>query len=258
MAGWIFIALSTLCAAIYAGALTSQVFEYRRAAKFLEELKGIHPGQSEASVMPLIQHYQGVRDEDGHGVQGDSYTLRIDPWHLMHRFLGPNWLDRAYRETSSDLGSWRRAVKLSSWSVTGWVEFANGRVKTVSADVILEGENEWLQADWRYGPKIPPYVLVRSVDDLLRGEESQYKSDWMHLHFGDETGEGIRNFITPLSTAQQLTAAQNINLQCLMSGRGCRSLCDLMPDATQYRREHSMRGWGWNSGAWGKQSHDCQ
>jgi len=257
VAGWTFVTLSTLCAALYGAARIGQWLEYRRAATFLAELKSIRLGQSEASVMPFIRHYQGVRAEEVLGVQDDSYTLRIDPWHFMHRFPGPNWVDRTYRMASSGPGSWRRAAKLCSWSVTGWVRFANGKVETVSADVILEGENEWLLADWQYGPEIPPYVVVKSTDNSSPGESSRYRAQWTHLHFGDETGEGIEIFVTPLSTAEQFNAAQTINLQCVMNGRGCHSLCDLMPNATQYRREHNGGGWGWNSGAWGKQPHDC-
>jgi hypothetical protein len=55
VAVWTFVALSTLCAASYGAARITLAVEYRRAKVFLEELKSIQPGQSEASVMPLIQ-----------------------------------------------------------------------------------------------------------------------------------------------------------------------------------------------------------
>jgi hypothetical protein len=258
VAGWTFVALSALCAVLYGAARITQALEYRRAAIFLEELRSIQLGQSEASVMPFIRQYQGVRAEEALGFKDDSYILRIDPWHLMHLFPGPTWVDRAYRRAFSDLGNWRRAVKLRSWTVSGWVRFKNGRVETVSGDVVLEGENEWLMADWHYGFQISSYRRVRSPNNSLPGEEPRYDAHWTHLHFGDGTGEGIMSSVTPLSTAEELNAARNINLQCLMSGRGCHSLCDLMPDATRYSREHNGGGWGWNSGDWGMQPHDCQ
>jgi hypothetical protein len=258
LAGWTIVALSTLCVVLYGAARITQWLEYRRAGSFLTELKNIQLGQSEVSVMPFMRHYQGVRaDEVPGGVQDDSYALRIDPWHLMHRFPGPTWVDGAYRSASSGLAGWRRALKLRGWIVTGWVRFANGKVETVSVEVILEGENEWLLADWEYGAEIPRYLLVKSTDQSIPDKESRYQSHWTHLHFGDETGEGVKSFVTPLSTAEQFHAAQSINLQCLMIGPGCHSLCDMVPTATRHRREHNVGGWGWNSGAWGKQPHDC-
>jgi hypothetical protein len=258
VAGWTFVVLSALCAVLYAAARIAQALEYRRAAVFLEELKTIQPGQSEASVMPFILRYQGVRAEEVHGLKDDSYILRLDPWHLMHLLPGPNWVDRAYRIAFSGLGNWRRAVKLRGWTVSGWVRFLNGKVQTVSGDVVLEGENEWLLADWLYGSEIPAYRLTRSPNNSLPGEEPRYEAHWTHLHFGDGTGEGIVSSVTPLSTAEELKAARNINLQCLMSGKGCHSLCDLLPDATRYRRDHNGGSWGWNSGDWGMQPHDCE
>jgi hypothetical protein len=247
VAAWTFVALSTLCIALYGAARITQALEYRRATVFLEELKSIQPGQSEASVMPFILHFQGVRAEKELGFKDDSYILRIDPWHLMHLFPGPTWADHGYRWASSKLGKWRRALKLRSWTVSGWVTFTNGKVKTVSGGVVLEGENEWLMAEWYYSSEIPAYLRSKSTKSSLPGEEPRYEAHWTHLHFGDGTGEGIISHVTPLGTSEELKAARNINLDCLMSGRGCHSLCDLMPNATQYRREQYGGGWGWSS-----------
>ena len=205
--------------------------------------------------MPFIERYQGVRAEQIFGFKDDSYLMRVDPWHLMHEFSGPNWVDRAYRSTFSRIGSWRRAVKLASWTVSGWVSFTNGRVEAVSGNVVMEGANEWLMANWHYGPEIPVYRRATPPNNSLRSDEARYEAHWTHLHFGNETGEGIMSFVTPLSTAEELHAARNINLKCLASGG--HSLCDLLPDATRYRHEHNGGGWGWNPGAWGMQPRDC-
>jgi len=253
-----FAALIALCGASYGAARVAQAITYRRATVFLEELKRIQPGQTEASVMPFIQRYQGTHPEGEAGIDNDWYVTRIDPWHLMHLLPGPNWSDHAYRWAFLWLGNWRRALKLRSWTVSGSVRLRSGKVETVSGDVILEGENEWLLAEWHYGPEIPTYLRVRHPSNNLPAAEPQYDSHWTHLHFGYETGEGIMSSVTPLSTPQELNAARNINLQCLMNGRGCHSLCELMPDATRYRREHNSGGWGWNSGSWGIQPDDCE
>jgi hypothetical protein len=257
VAGWTCVTSLGLCAALYGSARITQALEYRRATVFLQELKSIQPGQSESSVMPFILRYQGVPAEEEPGLKHDSYILRIDPWHLMHLLPGPVWVDRAYRWGFSALGNWRRTLKLRSWTVSGRVRFTDGKVELVSGSLVLEGENEWLMAEWYYSTEIPAYRLSRSTENSLSGQEPRYAAHWTHLHFGDGTGEGIISSVTPLGTSEELNAARNINLQCLMSGRGCHSLCDLMPDATRYRREHGG-GWGWNSGSWGIQPHDCE
>jgi hypothetical protein len=257
--GRTFAVLIALCSTSYGAARVAQAITYRRATVFLEELKRIQPGQAEAFVMPFMRRYLGTHLEPRAGFDEDWYVMRFDPWHLMHLLPGPNWGDHAYRWAFSWLGNCRRFLKLRSWTVSGSVRFRNGKVETVSGDVVLEGENEWLMADWHYGSEIPEYRRTRLPNSGSPGEEPRYEAHWTHLHYGDGTGEGIRTSVTTLSTPEELNAARNINLQCLMGGSGCHSLCDLMPDATRYRREHKGGGWGgWNSGSWGMQPHDCE
>jgi hypothetical protein len=258
VAAWTFVALSTLFAVLYGAARITLALKYRRAALFLEQLKSIQPGQSEASIMPFILQYQGVHAEEVLGFKDDSYILRVDPWHQLHALRGPNWVDMAYRKALRRLGNWRRAIRLRSWVATDWVRFANGRVEKVSGNIFLEGENEWLLVAWHYGSEIPANVRARYPNEGMPSEVPQYVARWTHLHFGDGTGEGLMTYVTPLSTPEELNAARDINLQCLMNGRGCHSLCDLMPNATRYRHEHNTGGWGWNSGDWGMQPHDCE
>jgi hypothetical protein len=256
--GQTFAVLIALGGASYGAARVAQAITYRRAPVFLEELEHIQPGQTKASVMPFILRYQGTHPEGETVFDDDWYVMRIDPWHLMHLVPGPRWGDHAYRWAFSWLGDCRRSLKLRSWTVSGSVIFSNGKVQTVSGDIVLEGENEWLMAEWYYGSQIPAYLRSRSSKNSLPGQEPQYEAHWTHLHFGDGTGEGVISHVTPRGTLEELSAARKINLQCLMNGQGCHSLCDLVPDATRYRREHYGGGWGWNSGSWGMQPHDCE
>ncbi|HSY63264.1 MAG TPA: hypothetical protein VK829_01630 [Terriglobales bacterium] len=257
VAGWTLAVLSVLCLMLYGVARATQALEYRRATVFLDELKTFQPGQSEASVMPFIQSNGGFRPDRVFGVKNDAYIMRIDPWHLMHPLPGPNWVGGAYGDTFLRLGNWRRRLKLRGWTVSGSVRFTDGKVASVSGDLVIEGENEWLMVDWRYAADMPA-SLWNGHPDSLPGMTSRYDSRWTHLHFGNGTGEGILTSVTPLSTPEELAAARDINLQCFWNGRGCRSLCELMPDATKYRREHNVGGWGWNSGDWGIQPRDCE
>jgi|ERR1700733_1931961 len=258
VAGWVFLGALALCAVSYGAARATEALEYKRAAVFLEELKSIQPGQSQASVMPFISRYDGTLPDQVFGVKNDAYIVRIDPWHLMHPIPGPNWIERAYEEAFLRLRNWRRRVKLRSWTTDGEITFTNGKVDTVSGGIIIEGENEWLMANWHYAPEIPAYLWQRHPDNGSSVEPPQYIARWTHLHFDGGTGEGILTSVTPRSTPEELNAARDINLQCLVAGRGCRSLCELMPYAMRYRREHSGGAWGWASGDWGVQPHDCE
>lgn len=256
--GWAFVALSALSVVLYGAARVTQSLEYRRAAVFLDELKSVQLGQSEASVMPFILRHGGIRPDQVFGVKNDAYIIRIDPWHLAHPFPGPNWFERAYEETFLRLGNWRRRVKLRGWTASGSVRFTDEQVESVSGDLVMEGENEWLMADWHYAAEIPAYRRTGHPSNNLPVDAPRYDARWTHLHFGDGTGEGILTSVTTLSTFEELNAARNINLGCFWNGKGCRSLCELMPDAARYRREHNVGGWGWNSGDWGSQPHDCE
>jgi hypothetical protein len=256
--GWTLVTLLSLCIVLYGTARIWQALEYRRAAVFLEELKGIQSGQSEASVMPFILRSHGITFQEQYGIKDDSYISRVDPWHLWRALPGPDWADHSYRNVFLRSGNWRRNLKLRAWAASGWVRFSNGKVESVSGGLVIEGENEWLMAEWHYGPNIPAYRRARLPNNSLPVEAPQYSASWTHLHFGSGTGEGILTSVTPRSSPEEMNAARNVNLQCLMSGRGCRSLCELMPDANRYRREHNDVGWGWSSGDWGIQPHDCE
>jgi len=256
-AGWTLVVLLALCIALYGAVRLTQALEYRRAAAFLDELKTVQPGQSVASVMPFILRNGGFRSDRVFGVKNDAYILTIDPWHLVHPLPGPNWIEDAYGNTFLRLGNWRRRLNLRGWTVSGSVRFTNGKVESVSGGLVMEGENEWLMAEWHYAIDIPAYIWEQHPDSLPV-KPSRYDARWTHLHFGNGTGEGILTSVTPLSTSEELIAARDINLQCFWNGRGCRSLCELMPDAARYRRERNVGGWGWNSGDWGIQPHGCE
>ena len=243
------------CLLLYGGAWLLLVVEAHRAAALLNQLNSIQLGQSEASVLDLFQRYEDVNYEREIGVDRGR-VLRVDPWGA-HRPLGPSWIDTPILEMLPISGNWRRRLGLRLWVVQGGMRIADHKVKSVWADLDVEGENEWLKADWSYESEIPAAIL-QHLGDNTRPEMARYLIRWTHLHVGYETGEGIQNLITPAGTPEEQHAARSINLQCLTSMRGCHSLCELMPDANRYRREHHYPGWGWNSGSWGRQDSACE
>ena len=259
-------ALKLIAAALASCALLFVVFvvvcqiEYKRAATLLGELRRIQLEQPEPSLAPLIERFNGKLAERERGPEDRTFVMRVDPWRLLRPVPGPEWLDRTYRWTFSETGNWRRTLKLRSWVATGWIRTTNGTVGVVSGSLVIEGENEWLMAEWRYGAAIPEERRHRSPDEAnLPRALSELDASWSHLHFGNGTGEAVFTSVTPKSSAEQLNAARHIDFTCLTRGKGCPSLCTLLPDIDRYRRANSLLGaWGWNSGSWGQQPPDCR
>jgi hypothetical protein len=247
------------CAVFFLAIFVVFKIKYSHAATLLEELKGIQLEESESSLTPLIKRYNASRSEHELGPEDHTFVFIVDPWRLLRPLPGPEWIDHSYRWAFSEAGTWRRRLKLRAWVATGWVRLTDGKAGVVSGNLVIEGENEWLMADWHYGATIPAQRRTRQTDGVrLPSELSQFDAIWTHLHFGDGTGEGVYTSVTPLSSPEQLNAARSIDLSCLLSGSGCRSLCVLLPEADRYRRAHNLRDWGWNSGSWGEQPRDCQ
>lgn len=249
--------LLVVCATAYGAALAILALEARSAAAFLNEVRSIQLGQAEASVIPFINRYE---DKTQPGFAGsDTHRLLVDPWHLYRPFPGPTWLDNLVRRSLWESGDFRRRLGLRAWVVQATITFTEGTVHSVGTGVLVEGENEWLLGNWHYSHEIPSYLTDRHKGNgTFRPEMSRYVAHWTHVHAGPETGEGLVNSVTPDATPEESNAARNINLQCLTSFRGCRSLCELMPDAHRFMRKHDYPGLGWNSGSWGPQDRACE
>lgn len=240
---------------IWVGARLVLFIEVRRAGAFLHQVERVQLGQTADSVQSLCREYEDVKSASSTNTDPDTHTLRVDPWHLYRPFAGPHWIDAAIKGIISKGGNLRRVLGLRFWTVNAELRFKDDHVHSVGATVTVEGENEWLLAHWNSVLEIP--LVLRQTHEF-RPEMSRYLISWTHLHIGKETGEGIMNFITPLATTEEQDAARNINLQCLTSLPGCHSLCDLMPHANRYRREHGYPDLGWNSGSWSPQDKACE
>jgi hypothetical protein len=188
------------CAVLFVAIFVVFKIKYSHAATLLEELKGIQLGESETSLTPLIKRYSGSRSEHELGPEDQTFVFVVDPWCLLRPLPGPEWVDHSYRWVFFETGSWRRKLKLRGWVATGWVRLTDGKAGVVSGNLVIEGENEWLMADWRYGSTIPAQRRIRQPDGVrLPSELSQFDVIWTHLHFGDGTGEGVYTSVTPLA-----------------------------------------------------------
>jgi len=240
----------TLLVALYGCARIWFIREAGRAAVLLQELSAVQIGQSEESLLPLIRRYGGFHPN----YLPDSYSLGIDPLHSTRPFTRWVKVDEAIEWLTSIRADTRRILGLRVWSVGGMLRITRGTVSSVSGGIMVEGENEWLTAEWFYSAEIP----AEELQVWNQGERTNFLAHWTHLHLGLETGEGLSSNITSTATPEELQAARSINIDCLTSLRGCHSLCELLPGAAQYFRERQIKVWGWNSGSWGPQDHSCE
>jgi hypothetical protein len=145
------------------------------------------------------------------GEEQGSHFVSVDPWHFYRSFLGPHWIDALVREAIFKFGKVRRKSGLRAWVVNGRLTIKNGQVESVSATLTVEGENEWLMADWNYASEISAQIL-NSQGPQTDSEVTHYLVRWSHLHMGAETGEVITNSITPQGTPGEQHAAREVNL----------------------------------------------
>jgi hypothetical protein len=238
-----------LLVALYGGARILVDREAERATVLLQELRDVRLGQSEESVLPLIRRFKGFHPE----YALDSYSVRVgSPLY----YLSGRWarLDSAMVWLTSVHANTRRRLGLRMWGVNGMLNISSGTVSSVSATVGVEGENEWLVAEWFYSSEIP----AEEVKLWNQGERTSYVAHWAHLHLGYETGEMFISNVSANAAPKELQAARSVNVDCLTSFRGCHSLCELQPRAAEYFREKQSSVWGWNSGSWGRQDHSCE
>jgi hypothetical protein len=247
---------------LYCSAQAYLKFEANRAQRMLKELASIEVGESESTLADISRNFGRQSDNNASPEVARHRSLGVDPWRLKAGIFKSDWLDGTARRSIGEYGvlrKFRRRIGLRMWTVLGNVTIEAGKVREVDTDVLVEGENEWLKADWSYAKDFDPRLhLERDYPAASSSSNLKFYSKWTHLHWDDETGEGTLNYVTLAATPEEKDASKSINGNCLTSWRGCRSLCELMPNAARYRHLHNYPEWGWSSGSWGSQDHSCQ
>ena len=224
----------------------------RRTASFLDTLSSIQLGENEVSIREFVSAYERT-DYRVEKAGATTYVVEVDPF-LLRKPLKPDWLASAVSGLLLWSGDWRRRSGLRIWTADGMLEVKAGLVERSGASLAVEGENEWLMGTWDNRDAFPPdFMRIYRIPASQEGKKPSYFANWAHLHMGLETGEVFENHVTSSATAEQLRAAHDFNLACLTSRKGCHSLCELMPAATEYGRRHNSLSLGWNSGSWGRQ-----
>jgi hypothetical protein len=251
----VIIAVAIVVTALCAIAWSYSAYKARRAKSLLAEAPRVQIGDSEASVLALVQRHGGVK------------------WHpsgSTRTTLGPreNWLDKSEYERAlrtypdydysilvnpwgfptiapeSDLRARFKAVLRSAMEVVpasvrapfglrDWVSsvdiyIRDGRVSKVTGEVLVEGRSRWLNHEWSL------------VNEMPR-ESTQSRAYMIEpVNIGMRTGRsrGLENILTPQASQQETEAAHLWNTACLTSFRSCIDRCELSPAAFQYMTNH--------------------
>jgi len=236
--------------------------EKSRTERLMEELAALQVGQPEEYLAQMLKEFEERNQYEWFRGNEVGHIVVVDPWYFRKAISRLNWLDEFVRRCIGEYGfasGLRRGMGLRLWMFVGTIAIAKGKVQRIEGSLLVEGENEWLGAEWTYKEKFEEPDRRAPIKGAIYPPELQrYRSGWAHLHMGAETGEILWNEMNTTATVEELRSGKFINSDCLTSWRGCHSLCELMPPAMKYRHAHNYGALGWNSGSWGIQDHACE
>jgi hypothetical protein len=236
------------------GAFAYLAHESRRASLMLRDLESVNIGDSEGSVVSLLQKYGGYRWVPTSGNDAAKpdweYIVEVNRWRLDLKTGHSRKFDFLLRAAPNLVNSRvRGAVGLREWLVSGRVAFKENHVISVAGIAEVEGRNEILAGMWNLAAQVPESeqehfvkagVSWPHMDRYLIG----FSND-LNLYGG--SGEVARSWITPLASEDERRFAREFELQCLTSRSGCQTVCDLVPGAVEYAR----------SGTWAERKNAC-
>lgn len=251
------VCLSGLVAVCYGTARSYLAYEASRASSMLHDLESVKVGDPEASVISISENYGGYRwipefREPDDQTSDCVYVLEANPWRFPSLTGHTRKFDDAVHKISSSLNSrLRRTVGLRMWNVIGSISLKENHVIALSGSAFVEGRDQWLGGMWHISGNIPKYELERFQESSASWPEmNRYLIGWVNLNMAGGLREAVESWITPDATYDEKLSARRFNLQCMTSRTGCQTVCDLVPDAVGYAREHPQLrlGGSWDAG----------
>jgi hypothetical protein len=239
-----------ICAAL-SGSLWAYIgYEAHRARLMLAEISQIHIGDTEASVLPLVQRYGGFKwtpepllpreqwiDKDEYDYQKNrvsdyKYELGLSPFGTISGWAS-RWT-QALRPVSEAVPSrLRPALGMRYWGAGAELSIRGGHVQSVSAMTIFAGRSEMLGHSWELAEGMPHFGMPARA----------YAIGAANLTLSQGFGTMIKNYLTPKASEEEAEAARKFNTKCLTSIKGCKGLCDVAPRALEYLNHHPEADW---------------
>lgn len=244
------IAVLAFAASVYGSLWAYVECDARLAKSMLATASRIRVGDTEASVLPLVERFGGYKwtpdplspredwiDKDEYDYQKTRlddyrYELGVSPFATTALKVTPftQVMTAARKAVPAHL---RSALGMRDWGTEGELAIRSKRVQSVSAMILVEGHSEWLGHKWQIAEGMPRHdVRPRAY---LIGEGN--------LTMEGGGGTMIENFFTPRASQEEIEAAREFNAACLTSIKGCKSLCDLAPRALEYLKQHPDTAW---------------
>jgi hypothetical protein len=225
-------------------------YEAHHARVMLTEASGVRLGDTETSILPLVQRYRGFKwtpeplspkenwfDKDEYDYQqkrlGDyRYELEVSPFGTTT--LRPSRLTQAMRAVRAVIPARLRPVLgMRNWGTGVDFSIRGGRVQSVSATTIFAGRSGALGHSWQLAEGMPRHE-VRPRACIISAS---------FLTTEDGGGMMIENFFTPNASEEEVGAARQFNAACLTSITGCNNFCDVAPRALDYLKRHPEAIW---------------
>lgn len=221
-----------------------------RSVALLDEAARIQVGASEASVLPLVTQYGGVKwtppppgpvDDCPDKAECEyqnahrpdyQYGIALSPFNVLPSTPNqaqPRGIHYLLRFLMIRIPSeWRDPLSLRDCWTTVEISIRAGRVVSVSGDLYVEGRDRWLGNTWRLSAEMPH----------LNMHSKAYAIDGSFLTFPGHGGAGTVQYLTSAATPEQFKSAQSFDTHCITGLVPCRCLSDLTPLAFQYLSRH--------------------
>jgi hypothetical protein len=245
------IAVGLLIIAGVWGALWSySEYEAHRARLLLAEASRVHVGDTEASILNLVQRYGGYKrtpeplspreqwiDKEEFDYQQNrltdyDYEITVSPYGITG-----SWPGRLTQVKQAIIASvpthLRPALGMRDWGTGVELSIRGNRVQAVSAMAQFAGSSKWLGHSWELAEGMPHYDMPART----------YLIGAAVLSGMDGGGEMIENYLTPEASQEEVEAARQFNTGCFTSIKGCNGLCDVAPPALQYLTQHPDADW---------------
>ena len=197
---------------LYLFLFTLQAYSVWQASRTLDRLEALRIGDPAEKCDKALEHLQ---PEDG------THTMGAGAYRFVRL---TEWAGRVAPRLAYKGVALADHAGLRTWKLRANCGKKDGHVSGATAGLMVDGREEVLGGGWRLVSAIP--------DDLLRHEPD--KSVATVIRFaaidGPPNGENIVIHTTIRSSPADL-AARRINPRCLLSFRGCESLCQLLPQA---------------------------
>jgi hypothetical protein len=178
-----------------------------------------------------------------------NYVLEINPWRFPT--LNHGGFDGRDEPIGAGLNRrLRRATGLRYWMVFSAIAVKKQQVVAVQAETYVEGKTMWLGTSWRFAEKPREFERDPNAEYLQWPPEPDrnfVSPATLEMWRAGGTSRGF--WVKPTSPIVERRVANRWNLGCLDSFRGCDSLCDLLPEAAPFFKEHSElapKGGGWD------------